>query len=79
MSIAKGITLGSTEQVTNTKLHNLVDQATISLEYSEVANNILTSLSSLAGQLKPRNHVTSLASGALIRHDGAGSWYASMS
>jgi hypothetical protein len=29
-TIVKGYTFGSTEQVTNTKLHNLVDQATIS-------------------------------------------------
>jgi len=79
-SITKGITLGATEQVTNTKLHNLVDQATISnISATELASNILTSLPTTAGTLRYWSIVTSLASGALIRYNGSNSFYASMS
>jgi len=75
-TITKGQTFGSTEQITNTKLHNLVDAATISgIEASELATNILGSLPSTAGTLRSFNLVTSLASGAAIRYDGAGGLY----
>lgn len=79
MSITKGQTFGVTEQVTNTKLHNLVDQATLSIEHNEFANNVLTSLPTTAGLFVTRSFVTSLASGATIRNDGSGNWYASAS
>lgn len=76
MSITKGITLGSTEQVTNTKLHNLVDQATISLEHSEFSSNVLTSLASTVGVLKIWSlYQGSLASGAAIRFNGSNGLY----
>lgn len=135
----RGITYGASEQITNTKLHNLVDLLTISnIDVTEIApdflsslatsagglkpwnvkdgffsslsslagginpwnlnnsfmsslptqagqfharnfsDNILSSLSSMPGQLRTISMVTSLASGALIRHNGSGGWYASM-
>jgi len=101
-TVTKGITFGATEQVTNTKLNNLVDLAVITnivdadcsasmnLSNSKLATidtygkvtgkaiSNLGSLSSLAGQIKTFSLVTSLASGALIRHNGSGGWYASM-
>lgn len=76
MSITKGQTFGVAEQVTNTKLHNLVDAATISLEHDEVADNVLSSLASTAGQLRIHNLIqASMASGADIRFDGADGFY----
>jgi len=40
--IAKGITLGVTEQITNTKLHDLVDSATISnIVNADIANDTI--------------------------------------
>lgn len=66
MSISKGHTYGSTEQVTNTKLHNLVDLAIISLEYDEITAGLLSSLASNAGSLSGYNirNLQSLATGA---------------
>ena len=76
MSITKGISLGSTEQVTNTKLHNLVDQATLSIEHDEFATNVLTSLPSTAGVFKIQSlYQGSLASGAALRFDGSNGIY----
>ena len=75
MSITKGHTFGATEQVTNTKLHNLVDTATLSIEHTEFAANVLSSLPSTAGTLRVYSLVQSLASGVAIRHDGAGGLY----
>lgn len=77
MSITKGLTYGSTEQITNTKLHNLVDLGTISLEFDEFATNVLQSIPTTAGVFKTRLFVSSLASGSLLRHDGSGGFYAS--
>lgn len=78
-TVTKGQTFGSTEQITNTKLHNLVDLATVtSIAVSDLSTGILGSLSSTPGQLRTISMVTSLASGALIRHNGSGGWYASM-
>ncbi len=71
MSITKGQTFGSSEQITNTKLHNLVDAATISLEFSEVANNMLTSLPTTAGMIPSYILMPSLASGATLHYDGS--------
>lgn len=54
----QGQTFGSTEQVTNTKLHNLVANASISnILASEFNGNILTSLPSGAGKVPPQNLV----------------------
>ena len=66
MSISKGITLATTEQITNTKLHTLVDSATISLQHTEIANNMLTSLASASGFIGGArlNNLTSIATGA---------------
>lgn len=51
-----GTTFGSTEQVTNTKLHNIVNNASISnILASELSNNILSSLASSSGKLLPQN------------------------
>jgi len=48
MAIVKGQTFGVAEQITNTKLHNLVDLATFS-------NNFLTSLACASGKIPPQN------------------------
>lgn len=78
-SITKGQTFGATEQVTNTKLHNLVDLATISnISATELASNILQSLPTGAGQVRYWSLVTSMASGALVRFNGTNGLYASM-
>lgn len=78
-TVTKGQSFGATEQITNTKLHNLVDLATVtSIAVSDLSTGILGSLSSVPGQLRTISMVTSLASGALIRHNGSGGWYASM-
>ena len=64
-TITKGQTFGVAEQVTNTKLHNLVDLATITgIVNSELANNIMTSLASASGKIPFQNMwlITSLAS-----------------
>lgn len=80
MSITKGQTFGAAEQVTNTKLHNLVDAATISLENDELSANVLSSLASTAGFFKIQNLFQgSLASGALLRFDGTDAFYAAPS
>jgi len=71
MSITKGQTFGSTEQITNTKLHALVDSATISLEHTEIANNMLTSLATTAGMIPSYILMSSLASGATLKYDGS--------
>lgn len=78
-TITKGQTFGASEQITNIKLHNLVDLGTVtSINSSDLSNDILSSLPSTAGRLRTMNMVTSLASGALIRSNGSGGWYASM-
>lgn len=79
MSITRGLTFGTTEQITNTKLHSLVDNSTISLEYDELSDNMLTSLPSAAGILPTSVFVSSLASGSLLRFDGGTGWYAATS
>jgi len=55
-TITKGQTFGTAEQITNTKLHNLVDLATITgILGSEMADNFLTSLASVSGKIPPQN------------------------
>ena len=70
MSIARGKTFGATEQVTNAKLHELVDSATILLENDEISTNMLTSLPSSAGTIPSYNLFQGLASGATLIYDG---------
>jgi len=54
----QGQTFGSTEQVTNTKLHNLVANASISnILASEFAANILYSLVSGSGKIPRQNMI----------------------
>ena len=48
MAITKGQTFGIAEQITNTKLHNLVDLATFS-------DSFITSLASASGKIPPQN------------------------
>lgn len=55
MSITRGITYSSTEQITNTKLHNLIDLSTISVGYTEIASGMLSSLASASGKVPPQN------------------------
>lgn len=51
-----GHTFGTTEQVTNTKLNNIVNNASISsILATEVGTGILSSLASTAGVIPPRN------------------------
>jgi hypothetical protein len=55
-TITKGQTFGVSEQITNVKLHALVDSATIAgILASEFSNNILTSLASASGKIPPQN------------------------
>lgn len=66
-SFLTGNTFAATEQVTNTKLNNMVNLASISnIQFSELATNILTSLPSTAGTLPiflfPNSFLSSLAS-----------------
>lgn len=52
----QGHTFGATEQVTNTKLHNLVVNASISnILASELSNSLLSSLASALGKTPPQN------------------------
>lgn len=52
----QGHTFASTEQVTNTKLHNLVANASISnILASEIANSFMASLASGAGKIPTQN------------------------
>lgn len=53
-----GTTFGTTEQVTNSKLHNIVNNASISsIKATELSNGILSSLASSAGAIPPQNMV----------------------
>lgn len=55
-TITKGYTFGSTEQVTNTKLHALVDSATISgISGSEIANSTIDLTTKVTGTLPIAN------------------------
>jgi hypothetical protein len=52
----QGQTFSSVEQITNTKLHNLVANASISgIGGGDFSNNFLTSLVSANGQVPPQN------------------------
>lgn len=52
----QGQTFGATEQVTNTKLHNLVANASISsILAAELINSFLSSLASGHGKVPPQN------------------------
>lgn len=78
-TITKGQTYGVAEQITNTKLHNLVDLATITgILASEMANSFVTSLASASGKIPPQNlwelktvatnsSVPSLATGTMFK------------
>lgn len=51
----QGQTFASTEQVTNTKLHNLVANASISnIAYTDFASGFLSSLASTSGKIPPQ-------------------------
>lgn len=76
MAITRGISFASTEQITNTKLQNLIDLSSLAINWDEFSNNVLTSLPTTAGLFKTRVFVTSIASGGLLRADGSGGWYA---
>lgn len=55
-TLLQGHTFAATEQVTNTKLHNLVANASISnILAAELSNNLLTSLASALGKIPPQN------------------------
>lgn len=75
MGITKGHTFGTTEQVNSTKLHNLVDLATLSIIHSELATNMLSSLATSAGRIPSFMLILSLASGATIKYDGNRGFY----
>lgn len=78
MSIIRGIVFGVGEQITNTKLHNIIDLATISVNHTELATSILASLPSTAGVLPLHTYLrVSLASGATIRYNGVDGLYGS--
>lgn len=65
----QGQTFGSTEQVTNTKMHNLVALASISnIQASELATNLLSSLPSACGKVPPQNfwHLGTCATNASL-------------
>lgn len=66
MSITTGHTYGASEQVTYTKMNNMVNNAVISLQHTEISSNLLTSLASSAGSLSGYNinKLQSLASSA---------------
>lgn len=52
----QGHTFAATEQVTNTKLHNMVVNASISgIKPSELSTGLLSSLASNAGKIPPQN------------------------
>lgn len=52
----QGQTFATTEQVTNTKLHNLVANASISsINSADMASNFLSSLASSLGKMPPQN------------------------
>lgn len=78
MSIIRGVVFGVGEQINNTKLHNIIDLASISVSHTELATSILASLPSTAGVLKIHSLIqSSLASGATIRYNGVGGFYGS--
>ena len=55
-SFLTGVDWGTTEQVTNTKLKNMVNNASISnILASEFNSNLLTSLTSNSGKIPPQN------------------------
>ena len=48
-TLSKGISLGATEQLTNTKLHNLVDLGTVTaIVNADISDSALIALSKLA-------------------------------
>ena len=62
-TISKGISLGTTEQVTNVKLHNLVDQATISgIVNAEISSSAAIDITKIA--------VSSQTQGDILYFDG---------
>jgi hypothetical protein len=61
--LTKGQTFGVAEQITNTKLHNLVDLATIAgITNTEIASDAAINITKLA--------VTSGAAGDILYHNG---------
>lgn len=69
-TITKGITFGSTEQVTATKLHNLVDLGTV----TEIVNADISSSAAIAdtkfAQITTANKISSSAITDIICYDG---------
>jgi hypothetical protein len=62
-TITRGQTFGTSEQITNAKLHALVDSATISgIVNAEIASDAAINITKLA--------VTSAASGDILYHNG---------
>jgi hypothetical protein len=55
-TLSRGQTFGSTEQITNTKLHNLVDLGSISgIIGTDIGTSLMPSLPSAAGKINPQN------------------------
>lgn len=75
MGLTRGLTLAVTEQITNTKLHNLVDQTTVSVNYSELSSGMLSSLATLSGRIPSFMLLPSMASGATVKYDGSRGFY----
>lgn len=55
MSIYQGYTFGSTELCTNTKLHNLIANASIALGTNELSSGFLSSLTTMSGVIPSLN------------------------
>lgn len=68
MTITKGYTFGSTEQVTNTKIHSIVDSASIALDIGELKTGFLSSLTTVVGIVRPINiySITAVATNATV-------------
>lgn len=75
MGLSRGLTLAVTEQITNTKLHNLVDQTNVSVNYNELSSGMLNSLASVSGRIPSFIIIPSMASGATVKYDGNRGFY----
>lgn len=71
----QGVTFATTEQVTNTKLHNLVANASISgIVVGDITNGFISSLPSAAGAIPPQNlwSMITVATNASVPNVGVG-------
>lgn len=75
MGLTRGLTLAVTEQITNTKLHNLVDQTTMIVNYNELSSGMLSSLATVSGMVPSFMIIPSMASGATVHYDGSRGFY----